>query len=68
MNIAKGRQKSQSRHIHRRSRNGIAISAVACVDVPCAPAASLGGDLSIGAVRGCRLGSGGAEAPGAWAR
>jgi hypothetical protein len=68
MTIAKGRQKSQGRPIHRHNRNVVAISAVACVDVACAGAASLGGNLFIGAIRDCRFTFGAAEAPGVLAR
>jgi hypothetical protein len=65
MKIAKGRQKSQHRHIHRHSLNGAAISAVARADAPCAEVQSLGPNLSIGAALGCRSMSSGAETPGA---
>jgi hypothetical protein len=68
MRIAKSRQKSQGHQIHRHNRNVVAISAVACVDVACAEAASLGGNLFIGAIRDCRFTFGAAEAPGAVAR
>jgi hypothetical protein len=68
MKIAKGRQKSQGRQIHRHSLNAAAISAAARADVGCAGAEWRGRNPFIGAVRDCRFMSGGAEAPGAWAR